>query len=102
HGRPGGIGNLESLGGQRLRLGAGAVVADDGVAGGEETLGHGASHGAQADESDRGHQPLLGPLNWNIPPPRRRAILPMPSAMRSVVGGMSDAVRRSRNARSTG
>src|SRR5262249_61029382 len=83
-----GVGARGGARGQRFRVGGSAVVAGDGVAGGEETLGQGAPHGAQADEGDRGHQPLLAPLNWNMPPPSPRAILPMPSAMRSVVGGM--------------
>ena len=44
----------------------------------------------------------LPALNWNIPPPSPNASLPMPSTIRSMVGGMSDAVRMSRKARSTG
>src|SRR5262249_2590564 len=99
-----GVGHTKAQRGERLRLGPCAVVAGDGVPGREETLHHGRAHGAEAHEPDRAHaaRALGAPPTRNIAASRPSAALPMASIMRSMVGGMRVAVRRSRKARSTG
>ena len=51
-----GGGELHAGSHERLRLGRGAVVADERVARAEEAQRHAAAHGAEADEAERGHE----------------------------------------------